>query len=77
MEFGEEAKTRWTLVNLRRLEFQLLKPIAGVSPTPFVTRFESSTGVLFAIPANKKIVGDRYIVKTRPVLNGKRRLEYV
>jgi hypothetical protein len=71
MEFSEEAKPRWTRVDLRRLEFQLLKPIAGVSPTPFLIRCESSTGVLFAIPANNNIVGDRYIMKTRLVLNGK------
>jgi len=58
-------------MNSRRPEFQLLNPIAGVSPTPFLMRFESSTGVLFAIPAKSKIIGDRYIMNTRPVLDEK------
>jgi hypothetical protein len=67
-EFSEGAEPRWASMNSRRPEFQLLNPIAGVSPTPFLMRFESSTGVLFAIPANSKIIGDRYIMNTRPVL---------
>jgi hypothetical protein len=71
MEFSEEAEHRWAPMNSRRPEFQLLKPIAGVSPTPFLIRFESSTGELFAIPANIKIIGDRYIMRARPVLNRK------
>jgi hypothetical protein len=58
-------------MNSRRPEFQLLKPIAGVSPTPFLIRFESSTGLLFAIPAKSKIIGERYMMITRPVSNGK------
>ena len=70
-EFSEGAGPRWASMNSRRPEFQLLNPIAGVSPTPFLMRFESSTGVLFAIPAKSKIIGERYMMITRPVSNGK------
>ncbi len=71
MEFSEGSELRWAPIDLRRPEFQLLNPIAGVSPTPFLIFFESSTGVLFAIPAKSKIIDDRCIMRTRPVLNEK------
>jgi hypothetical protein len=40
-----------------------LKPIAGVSPTPFLIRFECSAGALLAIPAKAKTVKDMYMMK--------------
>jgi hypothetical protein len=69
MEFSEEAKPRWTRVNLRRPEFQLLNPIAGVCPTPLLSRFESSAGAPYAIPASNKILGDRYMMKETSGIN--------
>lgn len=60
------------LENSRSPEFQLLKPIAGVSPMPFLIRFECSIGALIAIPAIARIARierDMYMMETLYGLN--------